>query len=248
LLRRASRLLNDDVTDKDTVRWEFATLVDFLNEGAAHMQSLRPDIFVESVDLEITDACPQRLPDKYDSLVAIDKVIEKGPGGRTRVVNEVIEESHEFAKHVETICSPGVGPSNCTPTSNGVKPSVLSFSKTAESLKEFYVSPPIPFGKSVTVKARVVKQAPCFCADNPKDCVDIPTKLHAALIDWVVHRAYSMDIESEFAYRSSQRYEASFYRFIGNGYMQEARFGSGYFNGKEGQGDENATPRSTGIR
>lgn len=249
LVRRASRLLNDDIEDKDTVRWPFATLVDYLNEGAAHIQSLRPDAFTADVTLEVTDVCPQRIPAIYDSLVSINKVIEKGPGGRVSVVNDVIEEDNALSKYVAPVCVTGENASagGCLPKS--VAPKIASYSKaSSKSPTDFYVTPAIPHGKSVTVMATVVKKAPCFCADMPDTCIELPTKLHAALIDWMLYRAYSMDIESEFSYRMSTRYEASFYRFINNGYLQEARFGSGYFNGEKGDGDENATPRSTGIR
>jgi hypothetical protein len=251
LLKRVSRLLSDDYTDdKDTVRWPRATVLDFLNEGLAHIQSLRPDAFTTTKVFELKPGKNQEAPKGVASIISVDCVVEHNADGTWREVNPVVEQDQSYAKYFAgNACAPGAVGKDCAKRSD-VK--VVAYSKTGQSNpRAFNVSPSVPSGKSIHVNATVVMEAPCYCIENPDECIDLPTRFHAALVDWILHRAYSQDIESAFATNASVRFESSFYRFISNGYLQEARHASGYYNGQDpnkGMPDPNTTQRAVGVR
>jgi hypothetical protein len=246
VIKRARFLLNDNAEDKDTVRWPDANLIDFFNEALTHLQSLRPDLFTSSEVFEITGCSPHKIPPEFDSLLSVDAVVVKTLNGGFKEVNSVTEENMKLSRFMTpNPCKKGDG---CSPTPEST---IKGFSKNNINPTEFYVSPDLPYGKSAFVRATVVKKPPCYCPDDMNECLDVPAKLHAALLDWVMYRGYSVDIESEYALRQSVRYENSFYRFIANGYLQEARANSGYYMGADpakGEGDPNVTQRSVGIR
>jgi hypothetical protein len=162
-----------------------------------------------------------------------------GANGELICGDPITEHDEVFSKYFEsTACA----------KPKAKKGAVQTFGRNQFNPRSFTVSPEIPRGHSTIISALVVEKAPCHCVDLPDQCVEIASKYHAALVNWVVSRAYSIDVESTASMARAVRYEEQFYRLIADGYMMGSKFGSGYYNGQEGKGDANATPRAAGIR
>jgi hypothetical protein len=234
LIKRASTLLNDDVVDNDFVRWPKAVLLDYLNEGIGLLSAHRPDLFTKCVELTLKPGQKQQLSNKYLSLVSVDFSVS--PDG---VLTPVTKVDLAYSRYVTKSCAERG--SDCkTPESTGI----TTYSNVPKDEQQFFVYPAVSRRGDVTVMATVVERPCQYCVADFGECVDIPPGQQAALVDWMVHRAYSTDIESEYAYRAAQAALARFERVLSVTYLQESRFESGYYKGQEGKGDPNTTPRS----
>lgn len=237
LIKRASTLLNDDVEDNDFVRWPKAVLLDYLNEAIGKLSAHRPDLFTKCVELTLKPGQKQQLDKRYLSLVSVDFSIS--PDG---VLTPVTKADLAYSKYTAQSCAERGGTSaGCrTPESTEIK----TYSSVPKDEQQFFVYPSVSRRGNVSVMATVVERPCHYCVSDYATCIDIPPGQQSALVDWVVHRAYSTDIESEYAYRAAQAALARFKECLSDTYLQESRFESGYYKGQEGKGDPNTTPRS----
>lgn len=232
LVLRARNILRDGQKDGRPQLWPDEVLVDYLNEGLALLQSLRPDSFVTTADITLTPGSYQTLPEEYDQLV---EVLENKDGSP-------ITASDDAARNI--IQGKGCSTSDCQTESSSPARGVSSYSRSGTDLRGFHVQPPVRPGQRPTVTARVVANPPCHSASDQTPCVGVPRKHEAALTDWMLYRAWSTDIESEFAFRSAAAAHDRFYLVVNSARLNEARFGSKYWMGREGDGDENTNARN----
>lgn len=239
LVTRASRILADSERDGVAVLWPNDALVDYLNEGLALLQSLRPDSFVATVTLQLKEGGYQCVPDTIDSLV---ELLDNTNGTGTISTGSISEADNKARNAIQGYdCSTS---SDCTSGGDVSDYRVQSFTRSGTDPSSFYVQPPVPAGATPSVTARVVLNPPCHDAGNMTKCVGIPRKHEAALVDWMLHRAWLTDIESEFAFRSAAAAHDRFYLIVNAARLNEARFGSKYWLGREGDGDENVNARN----
>lgn len=240
LVDRAGRILNDSTRDGNSVLWPTSALVDYMNEGLALLQSLRPDSFTRTVTLTLKPGSRQTIPDEYDSLVELlDNANEDGDP----IENGGIAETSD--KFRNTLQRYGCASTECATPEEIAAYKVSSFSKSGTDLKGFTVSPPVPQGAAPKVLARVVANPPCHDETGMDEaCVGVPRKHEAALVDWMLHRSWLTDIESEWSFRSAAAAHDRFYLIVNAARLNEARFGSGYWMGQPGEGDENTNARN----
>ena len=244
LVSRVSRMLNDDVrtedctgasttnnlADFDYVRWSKAELVDYLNEGLTMLQGLRPDEFTKSVVLTLSAGRKHDLPDEYANLVSVDSMASKDSDGELIIGDPILPEDQATSKIIRDKCAD----EECA---NGEDKPITNYSMMQTNPDEFYTTPPVARDSEVQVCATVVMQACKFTCEDLDECTGINRSNDAALVNWMLHRAYGGEIESEYASRASSRFEAAFYRIVQREYLQESRFNSGYYLGKTDIGD-----------
>lgn len=224
LVQRARGIINDP----EKVRWSDDALVDYLNEGLSLLQSMRPDSFTKTIELDLVPGSRQQVPEGVDKLLDVTSNVT-ATGGEGGPVNEA---DYALSRKITDTCS------------GGEDREVENYSVVSHDPKTFFVSPPVAAGTTRKVMARVVMDAPYTCALDIEGCIDVPRKHSAALVDWILHRAYLLDMESQYARLASSSAFERFYRVLDSSRLNEARHGSGYWDGEIGDGDPQTTPRT----
>jgi hypothetical protein len=244
IILRASRILNDDVRENagesDYVRWPRAVLIDYLNEGVALLQSLRPDSFTENVAIVLKPGAKQLLPDGYDTLLDVLSNVGTDAQGNDFMLDNVREQSEEFSG---LLLRYNCAESECASGSDVADFKITAFNRSGQDVRGFTVEPPVPEGSTAKVCVRAVKEPAVFCPGDEAMCVGVPRKHEASLVDWVLHRAWLSDIESAYARASSVDAHNRFYAGVETARLNEARHGSGYTGGQVGEGDPEARRR-----
>lgn len=244
IILRASRILNDDIRENagesDYVRWPRATLIDYLNEGLALLQSLRPDSFTDTVVLTLVAGTKQRLPDGMDKLLEVVSNVTTDAQGNDVLSDEVRQQEEEFSG---VLLRYNCAAASCATTAIAANTKIKSYSLSSQDPRGFRVEPAVPEGATAKVCARVVREPRIFCPGDLDACIGVPRKHEAALVDWVLHRAWLSDIESAFARASSVDAHNRFYANVDSARLNEARHGSGYTGGMIGEGDPQARNR-----
>lgn len=223
IVDRAFTLLGD----KEREHWTVAQLVGYVNEALCEIQSYRPDAFAQTVELLLQPGRLQRLPNEYRRVVSIDFNGTDGPP-----INETSEDIlRTFQGH------------GCQNAPRGCY-EVMSWSRNPVDHSVFYVNPPVPAGSTHTVQATVAAYPPKHTPDNLDACLGVDCAYDAQVLDWVLARAYEVDIESEYAVRQAAMYRRNFYSALGIEYLQESRFESGNYLGRTEDGE---SARSVGT-
>jgi len=206
LIVEAARLLNDAEPGYEHIRWTRADLLEYLNDAQRQVYLYRPELYARSEVFPLVPGTRQGpLPDGCQ----LQKVIgSTGDAGRARKVDDGLLQA--FA---------GTG---CmwACDENGYRVSGYSF--TPQDPQAFFVDPPVPDdGQSYTV-ALVCQQCPEAItladlddADPRNDLLVTPARMHNALIEWVLYRAYSVDMESAQSFAKQQDHRKHFYAILG---------------------------------
>ena len=220
IIKRAGRLLGDE----EHVVWGVDDLVQYVNEALCEIQSYRPDAFVRTVRLVLRPGREQRLPDEYRKLVSINANITGD--GEGRMISETSDSMlRAFAGRP------------CVDLDRLDCYEVLSWSRNKVDDRVFYISPPVPVGHQALVSATVVVYPPRHTAQKLDECLGVDCAYDAQVLDWVLARAYEADIESARNTEMAARHKQNFYAALGTEYVQESRFNSGNWLGREPDGD-----------
>lgn len=238
-------MLSDDVRvsegGSDYVRWPTSILLDYFNEGVAHLRSMRPDCFTETTTITIGEGAYHRVPEGYDTILELLANITVDAQGNETVGSLIREQDGNLV---------GVGGGQCAPprtqgkaSSNAASVVIEAYSKSGQDPAGFTVSPPVPKGATARVVVRAVRD-PCVVGlEDLGACLSFPRKLESALADWVMHRAYASEKESAYGIGASRAAYDRFYASLEAARINEARHGSGYVSGAIGEGDEQARAR-----
>jgi hypothetical protein len=186
-----ARLLNDYEPGYEHIRWTRLDLLDYLNDAQMQLYVLLPAAFTRSEAFVLRPGSLQGpLPDGCQ----LQRVVSSGDGSRARKVDDGLLQA--FA---------GFG---CKPTPVPAAYRVSGFSFNPEDATHFFVDPPVPEdGVEHTVMV-ICQQAPRVLAladldatppplpAPPADQLDAPSALRNVLIEWMLYRAYSVDMES----------------------------------------------------
>lgn len=242
LVDRVAGLLNDADAACPNTRWPRPTLVSYLNEALCRIQAQRPDAFAITTEIVLKPGALQYLPPAYVSLSSIEASI-KADGTETPVQQVDDRFSKIFSKKPclsrDMRCeNPGVAASDpCAAYS------VKSFVKNPLDEKTFRVEPPVPAGCAPRVTITAIRRPTKYCVADVEKCLDIDCEYEAAIIEWVLYRAMSMDTESTVASKVALEHRNAFELLMRTDYAQEQRYGSGYYRGQEGTGDPNFRSR-----
>jgi hypothetical protein len=226
LVQRVSNLLGDQCVGQQYHRWTKGALIDILNDARCSLVSMRPDAFTQAVDLTLAPGSLQTLDKRYESLV---DVISSGSGATEASVGTADIYYTKALRGKKCLAN-----SDCTPASSYT---MAYASVNEKNPRVFTVSPPVPVGSSPTVKANVVVTPAPYCpADEGKD-LDIECQFVPALMEYMLYRAYGMEIDSAASEQASERHFKAYLTLIDKGYLVAQRWGSGYYKGKIGADD-----------
>ena len=108
-----------------------------------------------------------------------------------------------------------------------------SYEFAPENPRMFYVEPPVPSGASVTLIVNAVVTPKHAELD---DKLPIESRFHNAVIEWMLYRAYSKDIESAHDNQTSQQHLAHFYNIL-----QVSQLADDRLHGITNRGSRNVT-------
>ena len=186
-----AKLLNDYEPGYEHIRWTRQDLLDYLNDAQAQLYVHRPSAFARS---EVLALRPGSLQGPLPDGCQLQRVVGSGDGSRARKVDDGLLQA--FA---------GFG---CKPGSAPMAYRVSGFSFNPEDATHFFVDPPVPDDGVVHSVTAICQQAPriIVTADLdaalppppalPADQLDTPGVLRNVLIEWMLYRAYSVDMES----------------------------------------------------
>lgn len=240
IVKRITGLLNDADPHAPNTRWSRETLIDYINEGLCRVNARRPDAFADTVQLTLKPGALQQLPMAFASFNAIETSVD-AKGNETPVQQVDERFAKIFSKKPclsrDTRCEDPRAAAQAGLLDPCAAYAVKSFTKNAIDERSFRVEPPVPEGCSAVVTATVVRKPPRFCGADASKCLGIPCEFEAAVVEWALYRAYSMDIESAISARMAERHLEAFEIMMKGDYLQEQRYGSGYYRGHEGTGD-----------
>jgi hypothetical protein len=227
------------VTDHEG-SWSDTAIVDYINEGIGLLQSLRPDAFIKLINLRLTPGVKQVAPEGIDRIAEVLNATDADGN----IIGDIQRRSDTALSRLPANVGCSGNPDVTDTCTNAEAYVATSATINDFDPRSFDIYPPPPRNADSYVCVRAVMDPPCFCANRPGEEFDIPVKFHAAIIDWVIHRAYLRDIESTYAIAQSTNAFNRFYTIISNGQTGESKFGSGYFLGAEGSGDPQAKARA----
>lgn len=156
--------------DADKVRWTDDELLGWLNEGQREITVYKPDAYVVNESLNLVAGTKQSLPS--GGLTLID-VIKNGTGRAVRHIDMRILDDQIPAWHSVTAST-----------------NVTNYMFDGRNQKNFYVYPPAASGATLDI---VYAKSPTDILSDASILVD--DVYSSALMDYVLHRAYSKDVD-----------------------------------------------------
>jgi hypothetical protein len=206
LIREVAALLNDAEPGYAHIRWTRADLLDYLNDAQRQIYLYRPELYAQTDVFALAPGTRQGpLPDGCQ----LQKIIgSTGEGGRARKVDDGLLQA--FAD------------TGCLPVSAGDDYRVRGYSFTPQDPMAFFVDPPVPDDGQTYTVALVCQQTPepivlaqLDDIDPRNDRLVTPARMHNALIEWMLYRAYSVDMESAQSFAKQQDHRQHFYAMLG---------------------------------
>lgn len=190
ILGRAQEELNDD----EGVRWPAARLVDFLNEGQRAIVEIKPTAYVVGRSIQLAAGTTQALPADGVQLIDIPRNMGSDgstPGRAIRIVSRTLLDAKAPLWHQADSDS-----------------EVRHFMYDADIPKRFLVYPPQPSIGMGYVEMLMAAIPPVTALGQSITVDDI---YEAALLDYVLYRAFAKDTEfSADQGRSGTHYQAFF--------------------------------------
>lgn len=206
LIVAVSRLLNDAEPGYEHIRWTRADLLEYLNDAQKQVYLYRPELYAQT---DVFALVPGARQGPLPGGCQLQKIIGSvGDVGRARKVDDGLLQA--FAD------------TGCAPVNVSDDYRVRGYSFTPQDPMSFFVDPPVPDdGRSCTV-ALVCQQAPEAItlaqlddADPRNDRLVTPARMHNALVEWMLYRAYSVDMESAQSFAKQEAHRQHFYAMLG---------------------------------
>lgn len=207
VIDRVAGLLNDRDPALGNVRWPRADLIGHLNEALCELSAHRPEAFVEVLDIVLKPGAQQKLSDKLKGLASIEA--HYAANGEATAVSEA---SYRYAKIFKK--KPCLARHRCGDASGNPCRDYRLKSYTRNPIDDtvFTVDPPVPPGCAITVKATVYARPQRFCSADEKKCLGVGCEFEAQVVNWILYRAFSVDLESTQSRENAKLYHELFVR------------------------------------
>lgn len=236
------------VADKGLVAWPEGDVTRAISDGLAAISSQRPDLFSGTQEITLKPGSRQLLPEGTLSLVGDIQNVCVAPDGSTTegsvasAVNR--DELRALQYYTERRCDP-YEPEALQAAQEAIGNTcaewvLSSYVYDPRDPTALIVSPAVPAGVEPVIRVGLQGCAPCLKWPESKDAV-LPCSYRAELMEYVRYVLLGMQIESESALADSRSHFTNFANMMGIKYRQETRYGSGFFLGQKGTGDESVT-------
>lgn len=234
------------MVDKKAISWPESDVTRVVSDGLAAISSQRPDLFSGTQDITLQPGTNQTLPEGTLSLVGDIQNVCVAPDGSITDGSTATAVSRDELRALQFYAGRG----GCDP----FEPEALQAAQEAlgntcaswvltsyvydpRDPTKLIVSPAVPVGLKPRIRVGLQGCAPCLKWPESKNVV-LPCNYRAELTEYVRYVLLGMQIESESALADSRAHFSNFASMMGIKYRQEARYGSGFFLGQKGSGDE----------
>ena len=224
------------LNDEKAVRHDDAQLLCFLEQAALQVYAARPAEASEVVTVTLVPGAYQNVPGGASFVEVVGVTGDDEASGVASVLDTTMAQRYKRAS-----CKRAASAS----ASAGYVPGAAE--RASYSASAFKVSPPVPAGTTQTLQVVVTNRDKCPIVG---DCVDLPKAYQAALTDYVVARAFSIQSESAYAGTKATEHMSMFLSSLNIQYNGQARVASGYNLGAEGTGSPTVGPQRdlNGVR
>ena len=234
---RALTLLHDAEPGFEATLWSKPTLLGHLNEGLCQIAAMRPDLFTGTHKIPLRPGSHQELPEGFAAIYGVDGNVQVGPDGQVTVEDDVhVSDQAMLRRFKKKPCLASDALTDCGDAGTGYR--VKTFIPNPHNLREFRVEPPVPEGANVEIMATVLKTPRTYTDADLSRNIPLECPNTAALMDWVLHRAYCIESESEYIRSAKNDHLRYFYGSVNGKYFADSRMRSGYVLGQTGTGDE----------
>lgn len=209
LVVEVARLLNDHETGYQHIRWPRADLLEYLYDAEMAAYAAKPEAYAHDETVTLRPGTRQGpLPEgcKLQKIIGSD-----GSDRRARKVDDVLMQAFS-----------GFG---CKPAcdDDGIY-AVSGFSFNPQDPAGFFVEPPVPDdGQEHSLDIVCLQEPkPLTEADLDRtgtepdaDVIGSPTRMHNALIEFMLYRAYSVDMESGQSHAKAVAHLQTFNQMLG---------------------------------
>jgi hypothetical protein len=207
LIKYVSGILNDQELGSEFVVWSEGFLLAALNEGAAYCSSRFPWMFREPLDLILVAGVEQYIAPEYRAgltyrgQVCTIRGVESLRTGALPIERTTGDEM--MACDTGSCASDGMFSTACAPADDPCGSyRVKNYKIDPGNTTQISVYPPVPLGVSAKIRLSYVKP-PEFALDNPLYAV---VTFVPVIVDWMLFRAYSVDIRTEEVRERSNSY------------------------------------------
>lgn len=206
LIIEVARLLNDAEPGYEHIRWSRGDLLEYLNDAQRQVYLYRPELYAQT---DVFVLAPGARQGPLSDGCQLQKIIgSTADVGRARKVDDGLLQA--FAD------------TGCAPVSVCGDYRVGGYSFTPQDPMSFFVDPPVPDDGNTYTVALVCQQTPepitlaqLDDADPRNDALVTPGRMHNALIEWMLYRAYSVDMESAQSFAKQGAHRQHFYAMLG---------------------------------
>jgi hypothetical protein len=213
--------MNDQRPSRAFTRWGRGLLLDYLNLGLTEIGAYRPEAFAKDEITTLVAGATQTI-DASKTLIGLSSNMDGTP-----ILPGDIEMATAFNAYA--ICP--IEPRIINGKANYL---VRSFAFDSKNTHKFYVDPPVPKGMTVQVNATVTGDVPQYTLADWDKPVEMESKFDASLIDYMMAKAFELDMESAQSRTNSQGLFKKFYDVMGVKYRVESKYRSGNYLGEVG--------------
>lgn len=223
LILFVSRQLTDQRRNREFMRWNRKDLLIYLNQGLKEIAAYRAEAFCTKTTVQLEPGAVQKAPDG-STITSI--ATEKGV--------PVPQVDDEILKAYSTYAT-------CARPARMVKGQLVYAPKSvavdSTNKNVFYISPPFPAGLTMGMVITIEGKPPEYTFADWNKTIQMQDKYLNNLVDFMMARAYQMDTESAVSLSQARGLFQAFYSIMGVKYKMDSARGSGYYEGKVGDGD-----------
>jgi hypothetical protein len=203
LIIEVAQLLNDAEAGYEHTRWPKEELLEYGVDAITQIAMLRPESVAKTETVALQPGTKQALPDGAIRFYRIEGTLDKDG----RLIGQPIAKDVVAAR----LAASWFNQLDCVSTYHDDYV-VSSFYFEEANPKTFYVSPPVPVGKfiSIAVNCALVPETLELEAALP-----LGRQFHNAMIEWMLYRAFSKDQESATDSGHAQMHLKHFYDILG---------------------------------
>lgn len=223
------------------VTWSDELIIDAMNEAMCFIAQYRPDLFEETITVDLKGTDIIEAPEGYNRIVRVVENLDPVTGLPTGdPIEEGDSDRSPNGSRFAAIDCPG---STEIDNISGIRVSKIEQAQPLGGGKrQWSVTPPVPADAVARVRVVAVAEPP-KSEDINSGLSDIFCQVESAVKSFVLMRAFEVDTESAYASDHATRYMRQVMEFLGVTYAQQAVYNSGWYMGNEGDGDERARTR-----
>lgn len=193
IIQTAGRLLNDI----DNTRWSAATLIEYANEAQSAIVTIKPDANPVTSVMRLVQGSKQTIPSGAVSLISVTRNM----GNDGKVAGEAVTRATTEAL------------SSLLPSWHTIQSGVVQkFTYDSDNKNVFYVFPAQP--ATTTYVEVIYSKRPTTLAAKT-DNIELDDEYRSAIVNYIVYRAFSEEIDSPSSLALSQTYYGLFKEAVG---------------------------------